>query len=49
MCKDYSKLYHFAEKWRVYDGKDSIHRPRIKDPGSRKINYVEDFLDPGEH
>lgn len=41
MCQDYSKVFHFAERWRVYDGKDMDERRRIENGEGRDIHYVD--------
>ena len=47
MRRDYSKVFAFAEKWRVYHGKDTSERKPIEDRRNRVINYinVEDEAD----
>ncbi len=41
-CRDFDRVFRFAEKWRVYDGKNSSERIKISEedttPG-RVINY----------
>ena len=41
LCRDFDGVLHFAEKWRVYDGKNASERTKISEeimPG-RIINY----------
>jgi len=40
MRRDYSKVFAFAEKWRVYHGKDTSERKPIEDRRNRVINYI---------
>ncbi|CZR64194.1 uncharacterized protein PAC_14092 [Phialocephala subalpina] len=41
MCRDYSKVFQFAERWRVYDGKDMGERRPIENEEGREIHYVD--------
>jgi hypothetical protein len=40
MCRDYSKVFPFAEKWRVYDGNHASERKPLEDKGNRVIKCI---------